>query len=360
MSHALAVLLDRGTQPLDRLRSVTFQLVLGAAPLRWLLARRERRFALIAVLHVLVALPLAILVPSLLLVVGPLVLGVPHLAADLRYLVLRRRLPAWWRRVVWVGCGGLFALRVVEQVGGSSHASSEMLGVSVWVITAAVAGAAASARWNRLAVALPVTLLLSSVLLHDPTFMRLVVAHGHNLVALVIWFLLFRGKKWAALIPLGVVAAGGVLLVSGAAAPWTLAHGQLQVLGMHVLNVADWMAPGLPLYAAIGLTCSYAFLQSVHYLVWLGYVPQDDSRGQGTPTFRMSGRSLLRDFGTLGVAGLVVLSLLVVGYGIFEPLDARSLYLSLASFHGYFELAMLAFFLTRGEALSSERVRATS
>ncbi len=351
--------LERAVAPLDGMRRAFF------APVRrrpWLLrwaARREPRLALIATAHALVALVIAIFAPVILIVLGPIVLGVPHVASDVRYLVLRRALPSWWRRAVWIGCGALIALRLGEELapgllpgGRLGFAELEILAVLCWVVGAAIAGSRARGSWRRMPwVVLPVAGLAALGLAH-PIGSRLVFAHLHNLVAIGIWLALFRRRPLAALVPLLVILGGVALLMSGAVFGLTLAHpALLSFAGLHLLAASDWLAPGLPVVLAVGLTATYAYLQSVHYAVWLIYVPQEDVRSEGTLTFRMSMRSLFRDFGGVALAGLVLLALVVAALAIGNPLRARALYLSLATFHGYLEIAMLAFFLTRAGGL---------
>jgi len=63
----------------------------------------------------------------------------------------------------------------------------------------------------------------------------------------------------------------------------------------------------------------------------------------------MSVRALFADLGTGGVAA-VSLATLAVWMGAYLDLHrAQGLYLSLASFHGYLELALLIFFWVRGD-----------
>jgi hypothetical protein len=77
--------------PFRQLRSVA-----GIQPLRPVIADRNIRVPIGLTVHALAAFAIALLVPSLSLVVPPIVLGVPHVASDIRYLVLRRNLPASW------------------------------------------------------------------------------------------------------------------------------------------------------------------------------------------------------------------------------------------------------------------------
>jgi hypothetical protein len=81
-------------RPLDRARTALFVRALAIAPLRSVLIEKRRRVSALLLIHAGAAFALSVLAPTLLLVLGPLLLGVPHLLADLRYLVLRPRLRA--------------------------------------------------------------------------------------------------------------------------------------------------------------------------------------------------------------------------------------------------------------------------
>jgi hypothetical protein len=355
-------LLEGAVAPLDRIRRASLALAFRMPPLARLLSRRQSRLALIATLHALVALVLAIVAPVVLIVLGPILLGVPHVAGDVRYLVLRRRLPAWWKNGIWVACGLLVALRLVEELhpdgllAGAALARIEMGGVALWVIAAALLGAFVAGSWRRLPWLLPPLLAFGFAGVTHPELSRLVYAHVHNIVGIALWLALFRRQLTSLIVPLIVIAGGVALLMSGLTLPWTFGHHAiLQAFHLHLLAASDWLAPGLPVGLAVGLTCTYAYLQSLHYGVWLIYVPQEDVASQGTLTFRMSLRSLWRDFGRFGVAAIVLALAVVVGFGFFHPLRARAMYLSLAMFHGYLELALLAYFAARAGGVVTPR-----
>jgi hypothetical protein len=121
-----------------------------------------------------------------------------------------------------------------------------------------------------------------------------------------------------------------------------------QSFGLHTLVAADALAPfasSAPL--AIGIVASFAFLQSVHYGVWLHAIPQEATRGEGTLSFRMTYRALVQELGRVGLAAIVLISAGVTLRGVFAPLSTQSAYLSLSVFHGYLELAAVALFWLR-------------
>jgi hypothetical protein len=119
-------------------------------------------------------------------------------------------------------------------------------------------------------------------------------------------------------------------------------------LGLHVLGVASWVAPFANPRVAVGMTTAYLFLQSVHYSAWLNWIPQEQQPGRGTLTFRMSVRSLFADLGAAGVAAVSLAVAAVLLGACFNAMSSQRLYLSLATFHGYLELALLAYFWTLG------------
>jgi hypothetical protein len=181
-----------------------------------------------------------------------------------------------------------------------------------------------------------------------PGVVRTVMAHAHNAIALGVWALVFCQARKRALVVLVALAAATLLLVLSPLAWFGFKHGLAQSFGLHGLMAADQLAPfarGAPL--ALGIVASFAFLQSVHYAVWLHAIPQETTRGEGTLSFRMSFRAFLRDFGPCGAALAALLVVLVPLAGVMSPLRTQSIYLSLATFHAYLELAALALWWQR-------------
>jgi hypothetical protein len=368
-----AVRVEQALRPLDELRRVTLRALAGGSPLgRTLVARRSVRVPVLLSLHAFAALALAVLAPSLLIVVGPLALGVPHLAADVRHLLLRRAWPRWWLAACAAFALALLTLRVLAEAG--SRAASlpvEHSVASAWVLLGAVAGAMAAAAsradrapstgrigwglrgWAVVAAALA----LDAFALGAPRLCRLVLLHGHNLVALAVWLALFRRGRLV-LVPVVLAVAGAVVLASGALLGFTLRHGVLSVAGLHLFAAADWLAPGLPDSQAIAAATSFAFLQSVHYAIWLIAIPSGDRPGDGGRSWRSAFRGLVRDLTPAGVLAVAVLAMLVAGLGVVHPAPTRRLVISLATFHVWLELAVLAYLLARGATRPAAAARA--
>lgn len=346
----LAVLLNRAALPLDAARRAALGLAFRDRRVARFVTDRDTRLSVIATGHAAIAFVLAVFVPTLLVVLGPVLLGVIHVAADVRYLVLRRSLPRWWQLAIFCFCAALIGVRVLAEthVLAAGLDRAELALVTAWVLVGLCSGAAASRSPARAAAGAVLVAAVAFVAFGHPKGARLVFAHVHNLVALVLWTVVFRRRASTAVLPVAIVLGSAALLSSGALYGVTMHHGLVRAFGVHIFQAADWLAPVQRAELAVGLTCSYAFLQSVHYVVWLGLIPQDDATGRGLSSFHSSFISLRRDFGTFGLALVGVAVVAVLAGALFDAPRARGLYLSLSLFHGYLELSLLAYFTARG------------
>jgi hypothetical protein len=355
---SLPLLLDRAALPLDAARRATLALALRDRRVAHLVVERDARLSVVVGAHATVAFTLAVLVPTVLVVLGPVLLGVAHVAADVRYLVLRRGLPRYWVTAVFAFALALIGVRVAieARVAVGAIESAELCLVLGWVLLGLASGGREGRSRVRPLAGAAMALGLAWLAALNPRGARLVFAHTHNLVALVLWVALFRKRASAVALPVVAIVGAALLLASGALYSVTMDHGVTRAFGTHVFETADWLAPGMRADRGVGLTAAYAFLQSVHYLVWLVLVPQDDAAGRGLSSFRRSFSAMSRDFGTLGLGLLGVAVVAVLVGAVFGAQRMRNLYLSLALFHGYLELALLAYFWARGRSV---RARST-
>jgi hypothetical protein len=352
--------IDRAAAPLDRARRT---LLLGLARVPTLgaaIVRRDERLRLQTLAGASCAVALTLLCPGVPFVVAPALFGVAHVAADVRYLALRRAVPRWWLVALAFGCAGLFALRALETAlpGRLPSAALEVGFGWSWAVAGAFAGWAgagpsddASAARRRALAITPILAALGLVALARPSLARVVFAHLHNVVAIGLWLLLWRRRRRFALPALGLLGIAVALLVSGAALPYVHFGGSFngpwsaRLVDEAVFGWPRWM----PQRTAVGLGLSFVLLQSVHYAIWLAYIPQDDLRGEGTLSFRMSLRSLRRDLPLPLLALIALAAAAVLGASFVSVHRTRQLYMSLASFHGYLELAAGAFLWVRGQ-----------
>lgn len=354
---SLADAAERLVWPLDWGRRLGLSWILRNKLVLSAWGHRDRRISTLATINIGLAAFGAVYFPVLLFTLGPVLLGVAHVASDVRYLILRRSLARWWRNVIWLGCLALISVRVLEELQVIRGAERYELCIAVALVAVALAAALREngSGW-RASIALALLTCASGLAWQHPSGARLVFLHLHNLVALGAWGLLFRVQKRWLVGPVSLIVVAAVLLISGAFYRATLSSPFVSAFQLHVLAVASWVAPFADIRVAVGVTSAYVFLQSVHYSVWLSWVPQKEQPGRGTPTYRMSVRSLFADLGPAGVLTLALAAAAVLLGACFELHRTRALYLSLATFHGYVELALVAFFWVRlgarGEAPS--------
>jgi hypothetical protein len=343
---------ERALVPVDALRGALLRGVAAARPLRAWLTSRDRRIAALFVAAVLSASVLATVAPVVVYLVSPILHGLPHVASDLRYLVLRAGLSRRLTVALLGWCAALVVLRVAE-LGGAAFAAGgraelALAGAGVLVATVATVAAHGSARRAMAVVALTATLLLLAW--RDPARARLVFAHAHNPLALVLWLALFRPRHGRGLgvlwLPLALLAAVTALVLHGDTWAWIVAAGGRQALGVDLLAICDELAPDLGAFG-VSLTVAFVLWQSIHYAIWLHVVPSEEA---GARSFRQSWRALVADFGPAALFALGAGMIALAGFAACSLTRTRDLYLSLASFHAYLELAALGALWTRGGA----------
>jgi hypothetical protein len=261
---------------------------------------------------------------------------VPHLLSDVRYLVVRpglhrRRLLAW-----------LCAAPLLATCLGAGPA------VGLLAVVPALLGA--RGPWGRKLPLLAVWAALTGLALGFPLPFQLALLHAHNGVAVALWWWAWRSRRsraWG--VPL-LAALGTTALLLGAAEPLLSALGAwtAPATGTSFSELVQALAPSLPPVLALRLVLAFAFLQSVHYAVWLRLVPEEDRPRAAPRPWRASWRALVEDFGPLPLALGGLLALGVAAWGAVSLLEARLGYLRLAAFHGYLELAVASLWLVEG------------
>jgi hypothetical protein len=344
-----AALFDRTLRTLDGVRLSSFRMALRSGPLSAWVVRRERRLVLTTALHAGVAAVLAVTFPVLLFVLAPVLLGVAHVAADVRYLVLRRKLTRSWRAAIVTACLVLFGCQLLTLTRVWRVPERAELGVVVVWAFAAVAAAAGSARVRRRVVlGFGLVLLVGAAALAWPHAFRQLFLHAHNLIALALWPSFFRRRPRALLLLRAPIVALALLLATGVGHRITLASPGVHVFGLHALDLAAWLSPFARADLALGITSAFVFLQAVHYSIWLNVIPQAEQPGEGTLSFRQSARALTADFGRSGLVIVIVAALAVLLLATAHPVEASTSYVALALFHGYLELVLWLYFWIRG------------
>lgn len=319
---------------LDRVRGALLREVVRAPLLGDAIKDRQRRISLRIASAIAVAFGLAVVAPAATLAISPIVLGVPHVASSIRYLVLRQQLPRAWAIVLCFSALGMMALRIGEQYVGPAHvfARLEVGLATAWAIAAVCFGAATR---RRLVVGLGLASAAGAIALAHPVLARLAFVHVHNLGALALWLIFARNKR-------GLLVAGILVtiafLVFGSVRPLAPS-----ALGVNLDVVGAWLVPGAAAAVAVPLVLAHVFTDSIHYAFWLGVIPEETLRHEGTLSFSMTWRALRRDFGDAGLAAASACALAVVVLALFGLSRARGAYFAFAGFHGYIEGAMLIY-----------------
>lgn len=335
--------------PLDLVRAAVLR-VAGRTG-RVFLSDRAARVGLYAAFGLVVALAIACVAPVWAFALGPVVLGVPHLVADVRYLVVRPRLHE--RRPLVLATGVPLVLATIFQ--------SPALGLSAG-IGAILFATGERVELSRLRIALLGALGVAiAFAARSPRTASLVLLHGHNALAVVVFLVAFaRSRRVGAVVALGAVVAtiallGGVfdsVFLSAVA-------GSGPRTGLSFAGMMDILAPNItdPVLA-MRVAVLFVFAQGFHYVIWLRVVPEEARERAGIRSFGSSIKALEREIGLGVVVVTALLAALLLARAGTSLEAARVLYLRASGFHGYLEIAFLLFWLSARR--SSEATRCPS
>lgn len=326
--------------PLDAMRALGLR-VLGRRAAT-ILRNRARRVGLWSVSGVLLAFALTAVAPLYSLTLGPLFLGVAHLLADIRYLVVRQRLHQ--RRELLLTVAPL----MIAQCWAPS--------VSLALFTVAAAALCARTSMGPRAVAAALAVALALACSRRPAFAALCFAHAHNLVALALWVAWARRDRKHVVPALALFACGSVLILAGeldfALGSRALAPSHLALdAGLLMHGVASSLDPVFN----VRLLLFFAFAQSVHYLVWTRLIPEEDRSREGPRTYRATYAALNRECGAWALLAAWLLAMYFAVRGLVEPDIGRAQYLRFALFHGPLELAAATLFMLEKTPLHDGR-----
>jgi hypothetical protein len=303
----------------------------GLAPSGWL------------VLAAVVALALALRVPVATAVLGLVAFGALHNVLELRYVTGRfdTVLAGPFLALLVALVTGVMVCRLLPPGNGSRAAE---IGLS-YVLLAVASVRCLGPRRGWLALSLAVLALAASVSFAFPAYHFVVLSHLHNVVPL---FFLW---EWSASLRPGrrglfrAVNLGWVLVVPGLilsglfdpvlrAAPAALGGlGSFEVAGL----VRTYAPPSLvPTDMGVRFLVVFAFMQTMHYVVWIGvlprYAPEAAARFDARVPVLRGGRAWLLG---LGLAAVLSVAFLL------DYASGRSLYAAAASYHAYLEFPVL-------------------
>jgi len=332
--------------PLDVVRAAVLRLAGRTG--RVFLADRAARVGLYAAFGLVMALAIACLAPVWAFALGPIVLGVPHLVADVRYLVVRPRLHT--RRPLVLAVGVPLVLATLVQ--------SPAVGLSAG-IGAILFATSDRIELSRLRIALLAALgVVVAFAARSPRSASLVLLHGHNALAVVVFLVAFaRSRRVGAVVAVATVAAT-VALLGGAFDSVFLdaVSGSGPRTGLSFAGMMDILAPNVadPVLA-MRVAVLFVFAQGFHYVIWLRVVPEEARERAGIRSFGSSIKALEREIGIglVVVTALLAVALLARAGTSLEA--ARVLYLRASGFHGYLEIAFLLFWISSRPCSEAKR-----
>ena len=287
--------------------------------------------------YLLLSLAITLMAPALVLLAGPLLLGVPHLLSELRVFARRLTVTRAALLTTLAPLAALVSLRIAEWYG---YARPEGSDVVLGCAAVVAASACRPSRWEKRMSQCLVVIGISVLALQHIALTTLLLAHAHNLCALIFFVLWVRPRVNArdvSLLVLVVLAAGGFIWFG---APATANSPFLS-------NVRLALAPGMTAELAQRVLLAYALAQLMHYAVWLDLLPRvlfarpHAARAMHAPTMRTTDKNTHHTALLLAVC-VAVLAVPLYAY-LSDPIATREHYLAFASFHGWLELAVLAY-----------------
>jgi hypothetical protein len=316
-------------QLLDRVRSPMVGYVLGRSRVvQRVAAQRRTRLAVGAAAALGLAVAVGLALPGAWFVWAPLVLGIPHVVADVRYLLLPpyRRIALRARDAVLLV--GLVALAVVSSPG---------LGAVVVLAAVVLTPGRGRGRIAALGACAP----LAWAALTWPSATTYVLMHAHNVVALVVfvWVTPPGRARWA--LPAAALGLATAVLagVFDRLLPWAA----LDDIAGYVLppSALDGWSPD----ACARIALTFVLLQGVHYAIWLRLIPATLRTRVGMRGFGASLRALERELSVpvvMMIAAAAVALPVLACLGVWSSMTLRNVYVQLAGGHAYFEIAVLA------------------
>ncbi len=341
---------------LDILRAKTLKQTLPLRFLRNLVFSRSSRILALALLTLFFYLGVSLLFPMWVLLIGPILWGVPHLISSLRYSTinfgetqLRKRL-IFFQSGVWIL---VFAYRL-----GVDLFNLELIGFqfpllfeSVCLVFSFVFQIYLSRRFD-LKWAIYFSLFAGLILVTHrfPVQTALFLLIGHNYVPLINWYQSGQNRKdiqvFCIVTILYVILS--ILIFKGG---FQFLFKYIEPQG--VIGLMDWSFTDIfsPYGAALAdsafwyrITCLYAFSQSIHYFLWMKAIPENYQSQPYPPSFKWSFNHLNQDFGSGAIYVFLLMTVMGLGYWLFfEYQTARLVYFAIASYHGFMEISALPF-----------------
>jgi hypothetical protein len=315
---------------------------------------RSKRLMFLFLLAGVMNLTLAAFFPLWVLVIGPVIYGVPHVLASIRYTHASHSSEASsgarFFNFVTLILASVAIFRILTDLGYLPFSARATDWPELLSLIATFVGAAVIYRKRPLTILVGGTLVAFVVFLSWslPIWTAGVLLLAHNLIAFVYWILAAKSpsdRKTAVIATAIFSFVSGLILFGMFDRIWPVLDPQLSLTwaGLDYEYLGESILPWTKSYHAwFNAVVAYAFGQSMHYFVWLKAIPEQNYEHQTPPSFRRSFELLRQDFGGKFLMGFLLVALAIPAVWLFAQYPAaRMVYFAVASYHGYLEIAGL-------------------
>ncbi len=325
----------------DRARQHMLKKSLQNLWLRKIYLSYEMRMIVGLLMTTLIALPTAILRPDLLLALGPLIFGYPHLIASFRYLSIREKSKIKLRPKLFF----LFSVLTIFVIFFyKTRFSFEFVSFAFWpqvmALLALIFVYAAGYHKGQIGFIFGTFLALGCVLCawHKPLLFTGAFLIAHNFIAFLHWCVsakIQRRRQIAMAGTLCFVLLHGFVLWGGLD-PWL----NTDILKTYKVDhtgwlLASWSKEPIIWYRWLVL---YTYGLSIHYFVWLRAIPESELKSNYPLSFRMSLKEWRQDLGSTWLKLSVIMALVGLSIWLLDAKLGQHLYFQIALLHGSLEL----------------------
>lgn len=350
----------------DDFRSRILKFTLQIQILRSIFCNRSLRLLTLFLISFSISLTVSVFFPLWVLLIGPVIYGVPHIFASIRYFHYAVSGPEQFKnelvkkKTYFILCL-LTAFVALYRLTSSAHlfnmnfpVLSEWRG-STYIEVFGVLITFTVASWiyrkslyqNLRGILLITPLFLGYWLQPFYTIGLLILIH--NFVAFFYWIISSKNEaeKRVAYFATAAISTTTLLIFFGLFDPlykYLTPSTDLPFAQLRVENLGQMILPWSSDYLTwLHTSIAYGFGQMLHYFVWLKVIGDQFHYHEMPTSFRQSFRLLQNDFGKIGVIrvlGIVIMSTFI--WIFFRYPQARLIYFCLAAFHGFLEIAGLA------------------
>jgi hypothetical protein len=329
---------------LDIQRAKILRETLRVPGLRRIFFNRSQRLLVLFLASLVFNLLVAEKWPLWSLLLGPLILGVPHLGSTIRYvprLIAEggKQIPKKFHLLIALLLASVGAIRVAGGV------ESNHLELALGLACVGILGWGLDVGGAKIAAAFGTFGLLAGACVAWPIQSVGALILGHNFVAFGYWIIRAKktGDRKTAVFSFLVFSVFSAAILLGAF-DLVSAHRSHDILNstFDELSLGGGIFPEASALMWRRIVSAYAFGQGIHYFVWLKAIPEIELKHEHPVSFAQTFRLLRRELGSAlpVLLGFSAIALAFVS-GVLTLPQARDFYLAGAAFHGYLEIAGL-------------------